>query len=229
MPHHDRKHEAAAGRREEVLRTLSEAAAPLSIVEIAGRLAVHPNTVRFHLDTLVANGQVERTERKHRVPGRPPQLFQVTTGMDPTGPRHYQLLAQVLVEGLACEPDPTRKAADAGRAWGRRWAASSDNDETEPARRTDETPDSVTRLTRMLDEFGFAPKQQGHEATAQIGLRHCPFLELAKTSSELVCRIHLGLMQGAMQQWRSTRTVDRLEPFVEPDQCLAHLTTTGGP
>lgn len=223
MPHRDRTHEVAAGRREEVLQTLREAAAPLSIAEIADRIGVHKNTVRFHLDTLVANQRVEQAERAHRVPGRPPQLFQVTTGMDPTGPRHYQLLAQVLVDGLAAEPDPSSKAADAGRAWGRRWAASSGDDETDPARHTDETPDSVTRLTRMLDEFGFAPEQQGDGATAQIGLRHCPFLELAKTSAELVCPIHLGLMQGAMRQWRSTRTVDRLEPFVEPDRCVAHL------
>ena len=38
-----------------------------------------------------------------------------------------------------------------------------------------------------------------------------------------MCSVHLGLMQGAMQTWESPLTVDRLEPFVPPDLCVAHL------
>ena len=63
----------------------------------------------------------------------------------------------------------------------------------------------------------------------QIGLRHCPFLELAETRSEIVCPVHLGLMQGAMEAWHSPVAVDRLEPFVEPDLCLAHLSSQESP
>jgi len=55
-------------------------------------------------------------------------------------------------------------------------------------------------------------------------LRHCPFLELAETSAQVVCPVHLGLMQGAMDAWGAPVDVDRLDAFVEPDLCLAHLT-----
>jgi hypothetical protein len=35
--------------------------------------------------------------------------------------------------------------------------------------------------------------------------------------------MHLGLMQGAMTAMDATVSVDRLDPFVEPDLCLAHV------
>jgi predicted ArsR family transcriptional regulator len=56
-----------------------------------------------------------------------------------------------------------------------------------------------------------------------IRLRHCPFLELAEKYDQLVCRIHLGLMQGALAELRTPVTAARLEPFAEPDACLARL------
>ena len=47
-------------RREEVLEVLRSAVGPLGIAEIAERLGVHPNTVRFHLNALTRAGRVER-------------------------------------------------------------------------------------------------------------------------------------------------------------------------
>lgn len=214
-----------SGRRLAVLRVLKNTREPLSINDIADRLGVHPNTVRFHLDTLVGNGQVERVEADRRTAGRPPLLFRPVRGMDPTGPRHYQLLAELLVQSVATDPDGSARAVEAGRAWGRgKGGASSDSD----AAVADGSGDSVTRLVGLLEEIGFAPEQRQGERHRHIGLRHCPFLELAETRSEVVCSVHLGLMQGAMEAWHSPMTVDRLEPFVEPDLCLAHLATIGG-
>lgn len=212
-----------AGRRLDVLRMLREVQAPLAIVDIAGRLGVHPNTVRFHLDTLMESGQVERAEVDRRATGRPPQLFQVVRGMDPTGPRDYRLLAEVLAHSLATDPDPSTRALDAGRAWGRRRGSVADD-----ASGT-RTREPVSRLVGLLEELGFAPERRDNDGRAQIGLRHCPFLELASDRSEIVCPVHLGLMQGAMDAWQSPATVDRLDPFVEPDLCLAHVAVAGAP
>ena len=36
-------------------------------------------------------------------------------------------------------------------------------------------------------------------------------------------------MQGAMEAWHSPVAVDRLEAFVEPDLCLAHLSSMESP
>ncbi|MDH6193461.1 putative ArsR family transcriptional regulator [Mycobacterium frederiksbergense] len=198
-------------RRVDVLSMLKASAKPLTIVEIAAELGIHANTVRFHLDHLQESGQVERVQPQHRSPGRPAQMYQAVRRMDPTGPTRYRVLAEILAEGLATDDNPAAKAREMGRAWGRtvqRPAATSPAD----------------ALLHMLDDFGFAPEPP---EGGQLRLRHCPFLELAQTRAAVVCPIHLGLMQGALESWRGSwsteLTVGRLDPFVEPDVCLAHL------
>lgn len=216
MPSRSDKPRSATGRRGDIVRVLKRAPHPLSITDLADRLGVHPNTVRFHLDTLVANGQIERVSTEHRVPGRPPQLFRAVSGMDPAGPRHYRLLAEILVDTLAGESDRRDRAVEAGRLWGRQHAASQDTGQEDP----------VGRLVTLLDEVGFAPEradEPADAATPRINLRNCPFLEIAVDHPQVACPIHLGLMQGAMDSWRSPVTVDRLDAFVEPDRCVAHL------
>lgn len=211
-------------RREAVLRLVRDASDPLGVAEIAERLGIHANTVRFHLDTLVADGRVDRTKAESGTQGRPPQLYRVAPGMDPMGERHYRTLAEVLSVTLATDPDPSGRGVEAGRLWGRRHASTV----TEPpnvSRRAD-TPESgamVDRLIQMLEELGFAPDQSTGGDHPQIHLRNCPFLELAVHHTEVVCPIHLGLMQGALDAWDSPLTVERLNPFVAPDRCTAHL------
>jgi predicted ArsR family transcriptional regulator len=53
--------------------------------------------------------------------------------------------------------------------------------------------------------------------------RHCPFLGVAESQKAVVCPIHLGLMQGALETWQAPVTVERLDAFVEPDLCLVNL------
>ena len=84
--------------------------------------------------------------------------------------------------------------------------------------------ESINHLVGILDGFGFAPERRNSGGIRQIGLRHCPFLELAETRANVVCPIHLGLMQGVLESSAEPVTVDRLDAFVEPDLCLAHLT-----
>jgi len=218
MPEQDQQ---TRGRRREVLHLLREAGGPVSIAEIAERLGIHANTARFHLESLVRNGQVERSTADPGSPGRPPQLFLAARRMDPVGPRHFRVLAEVLAASLATDPDAQGRIVEAGRLWGRHQAPS-----VAAATAIDEASgpvESVDRLMRLLDELGFAPVRAAGGDRTQIGLRQCPFLELAVSRSDVVCPVHLGLMQGAMTSWGSSLTVDRLEPFAEPDLCLAHL------
>jgi predicted ArsR family transcriptional regulator len=91
---------------------------------------------------------------------------------------------------------------------------------------------------RILDEIGFVPeladsKPAHAEATyaeathaesgREIRVRHCPFLEVAEEHREVVCAVHLGLMQGALAEMRAPVTAERLAPFVEPSLCVATL------
>jgi predicted ArsR family transcriptional regulator len=77
----------------------------------------------------------------------------------------------------------------------------------------------------MLDELDVAPESVGErpDRPDKVRLRHCPFLEVAKPHRDLVCELHLGLMQGALNELRSSVTVTSLEPCAEPSACLAHL------
>ena len=199
MPQPRNDSRPAAGRRVEVLRTLNKETRPLSIGDIADRIGVHPNTVRFHLNTLAANGQVERVESDRRAPGRPPQLFKSIRRMDPAGPRDYRLLAEVMVDALAADPDPPGRAIEAGRAWGHQHGTSSDG------ARSSRNQQPVGQLVTLLDELGFAPERddaagQDSGRTPRVGLT-------------------LGAFQSPSTGWRH---------FAESDLCVAHLAPHGG-
>ncbi|OBF75048.1 transcriptional regulator [Mycobacterium sp. 852002-51613_SCH5001154] len=209
----------SASRRRAVLRVLRASPDPMSIAAIADVLGVHPNTVRFHLDSLVGDGQVEHVELDRKGPGRPPLMFRAVRQMDRGGTRHYRLLAEILAVAFAGERDAGAKALAAGRAWGQKLEASLEAVPTEPA----SADDAIDHLVNMLDELGFAPERRATDGEQQVGLRHCPFLELAENRTAVVCPVHLGLMQGAMEAWGAPVSVDRLDAFVEPDLCVAHL------
>ncbi|MGV0627372.1 helix-turn-helix transcriptional regulator [Mycolicibacter minnesotensis] len=207
------------GRRLDVLRLVQAADEPLSIIQIADELGVHPNTVRFHLDTLVEEGRVELAEPDYKGRGRPALMFRAVRQMDRGGTRRFRLLAEILTMGLAADQDPSAKALAAGRAWGQRLRPLHDPEEPFDAE------ESTDHLVEMLDELGFESEHLPADIAGetQLGLRHCPFLELAETSGDVICPIHLGLMQGALEAWEAPLVVERLDPFAQPDLCVAHL------
>jgi predicted ArsR family transcriptional regulator len=196
---------------------------PLSIVAIADLLHVHPNTVRFHLKHLVERGQVEQVEPSRSSPGRPPLMFRAREGMDPTAPRNYLLLAEVLTADLGTERDFATKAKRAGRAWGHQLI------DAAPARSTNDDDEAVDHLVAILDNYGFAPERRIDDGQQSIGLRQCPFLDLVGSQARVICPVHLGLMQGVLGSLGATVTVERLDPFVEPDLCVARLGSAGSP
>lgn len=211
-------------RRELVYGLLQSADEPLSIAEISRRGDVHPNTVRFHLNALTALGRVEQIENLARTPGRPALLFRAVIGMDPAGPRRYRLLAEILVAGLLESSNPRESAIAAGRAWTSQQEQPSTAPESGDA--ASEGHDPTGGLMHLMGDLGFAPELRHDEAgdsRTELHLRHCPFLELVKTAADVVCPLHLGLMQGALQNWGSTIQATSLQPFVEPDRCVAQL------
>jgi predicted ArsR family transcriptional regulator len=210
----------SVGRRREVLRVLRASPDPMSIAAIAEVLSVHPNTVRFHLDSLVGDGQVEQVAPGRKGPGRPPLMFRAVRQMDRGGTRHYRLLAEILTMAFAAERDPRAKALAAGRAWGR----TVDSRLQSPPADATSVDGAIEHLVDVLDELGFAPERRTIKGKQQVGLRHCPFLELAENRTSVVCPVHLGLMQGALEAWGAPVSVDRLDAFIEPDLCVARLT-----
>lgn len=208
-------------RREAVLEALRASDAPLGVTELAEGLGVHPNTIRFHLDALVADGLVDRRLEAPSGRGRPRTVHAPHPGMDRGGLRQYHLLAKILLGQLSTSHDPGAAAEAAGRSWGGYLV-----EQVPPSHQTD-AAEATERLTSMMTDLGFAPEPAGKGS--RIRLRHCPFLELAEEYSATLCPLHLGLMQGALSEIRAPIAATRLEPFAEPDACLVHLSPTHGP
>jgi predicted ArsR family transcriptional regulator len=204
-----------------VLDALRAADAPLGVTELAERLGIHPNTVRFHLDALVSQGLVDRSLEEPSGRGRPRTVHAPHPGMDRGGQRQYQLLAKILLSQLSTSPDADAAAEAAGRNWGGYLV-----DHIPPSRQPG-VAEATQRLTAMMSDLGFAPEPDG-EAARRIRLRHCPFLELAEEYSSTLCPLHLGLMRGALTEIRAPLAATSLEPFAEPDACIVHLSPTRG-
>jgi predicted ArsR family transcriptional regulator len=209
---------AFGASRARVLEVLRAAPTAVGVREISEQTGLHSNTARFHLDTLVKEGLAERRTEGAGRPGRPRTVYRAAASQVPAGLRSYRLLAQMLT-GLVTEalPQPTQSAVGAGEAWGRYLV-----DTPAPTQRVD-AEEAVRRLTQVLTDVGFAPGPPQDRPEPVIPLHHCPFREIAEQHRDVVCSLHLGLMRGALKEVRAPVGVDRLEPFVEPSLCLAHL------
>lgn len=208
-------------RRAEVLARLREAQGPLTVAAVAEQTGLHVNTARFHLDGLVGDGLAERTSEERDTPGRPRILYSARA--EALGPRSFGLLAEMLT-GLVASLDGAGPAAvDAGRAWGRHLV-----ERPAPSQRLD-AQEATARLNRVLDAIGFQPSAHADGDDVEVRLHHCPFREVAERHTDVVCAIHLGLMQGALDEMRAPLDAESLDPFVTSNLCVARLRRTAVP
>ena len=208
--------------RARVLTVLQETGVPLGVGDVAERVQLHPNTIRFHLDGLVEAGLAERASEDRDEPGRPRTLYAASPDSVRVGRRSYRLLAEILTSYLAAQtPQPAKAALKAGEAWGRFLT-----ERPVPFQSVDASV-ATRRLVETLDDIGFAPEAKTAGRKRQILLHHCPFRETAEEHRDVVCSIHLGLMRGLLAELGAPLEAQRLDPFVEPSLCVAHLVTRG--
>ena len=206
--------------RAHVLDLLRAAGSPAGVRDIADQAGLHPNTARFHLDALVDAGLAARAPKERTTPGRPSMAYRAVAGGETMGRRRYRLLAEMLTSLIAgMLPKPGEAAGEAGREWGRYLT------EPPPPYQRLDASEAVERLTATMAEIGFAPEAVTDGTQYQLRLRQCPFREVAENHQDVVCQLHLGLMQGALAQMRAPVTADRLQPFAEPSLCIAYLAT----
>lgn len=208
--------------RARVLAVLQGANAALGVREVAEGVRLHPNTARFHLDGLVEGGMARRSAEDRELPGRPRSLYAASPDSAGTGRRSYRLLAEILTSYLASHTKQPRQAAlKAGNAWGHFLT-----DCPTPSRRIDAAA-ATRHLVEALDDIGFDPEAVRAGRKRQILLHHCPFRETAEEHGDVVCSIHLGLMQGMLSELDAPLEAERLDAFVEPNLCVVHLAARG--
>ena len=200
-------------------RILAELAGegPLDARQLAERVGLHVNTIRVHLNALAEAGLVSSETLPPRGRGRPRIAYRPMAEVGDEGGRRYRLLAEILTT-LAARFG--RKAGDQlveiGESWGRYMV------ESPPPFESLTDDEAVGRLLALLDDVGFRSELETGRRR-RIRMRPCPFLELARAHRDIICPIHLGLMRGALSESGATTRVTRLEPFVQPDLCVAHL------
>ena len=204
--------------RARVLDVLRAAGSPLGVQEVAEQMGLHPNTARFHLDALTDAGLAVREPLPRATPGRPSMAYRPVGAGGSAGQRRYRLLAEMLTSLIAgMMPDPREAAVQAGEEWGRFLT-----EQPAPYQRPD-AAQAVDRLSVTLADLGFAPRAVAEGAHYRVRLHQCPFREVAEGHQDVVCGLHLGLMQGALAEMRAPLTADELQPFAEPSVCIAHL------
>lgn len=229
-----RTHRALSGvSRVAVLDVLRTSRTPLDVPALAAAVGLHPNTVRSHLDRLLEVGLVSEAIEARTRPGRPRLLYTaVAPETDPAAPGSagpaesgttedsYRLLAGLLADSLAAGTPDARaggeRAGDAGRRWSEQFVPAD-----EPTAGPIDPAGAIDRVVEILDGVGFAPALS--EDRTAIELHRCPFLDVAKDHSDIVCSVHRGLMQGALDRMHALTIGIRLEPFVRPGVCVAHV------
>jgi predicted ArsR family transcriptional regulator len=130
----------------------------------------------------------------------------------------HALLAAALASSLEPLPDGVEIAETAGRSWGRVLV-----ERLEPGRTADEAA-CVERIALLLRRRGFAPER----TSAGLVMHRCPFRELAERYPRVVCSLHAGLIEGALQELEAPLELERLEPWASPSTCVAHLAPRDG-
>lgn len=203
----------AEPRRRRLVDELEAAPDGLDAQELARRLELHPNTVRWHLGILGDAGVVESKAAPRSGPGRPRIVYELSAETRAPGREEYRLLATILAGTVSGEEGGSGRAEDSGREWGRFLVH-----RPAPNVRLHDR-EAVAEVTRMLGEQGFRPDADGTE----ISMRRCPFHDLAEQHPEVVCAVHRGMISGALEELGSTLRVDALDVFVEPNLCVALL------
>lgn len=191
----------------------------MPLAALVEQVGGHPNTTRGHLDVLRAAGLVRRVVGPSSGRGRPPWLHSLTDvgrsvvrRIDSTvGDLDLDALALAFVRHLRTLPDPSGTAREVGRGW-----AASLGQVTRARTRCGRAQAVIDRLDRM----GFTPVRVeppgerggggpdgpdgsdgpgGSGAVDDLILRSCPLLESAGAHPEVVCQIHLGLVEGLLE------------------------------
>ena len=219
-----------------ILEVLIDQPEPCTVRALSALTRQHPNTIREHLDGLVADRLVARTRACAQRRGRPAWLYSATpdVGSD-QGAGHYAALASALAAQIVrTNRQPRVDAIEAGRVWGRDLVRRSPvgvgvgvgvGMGPVPGAATASSAVAARReVVTLLEELGFAPSPDARVGV--VKLRRCPLLEAAHQHPEVVCGVHLGIVRGALNELgvdtdRTERTT--LQPFSEPGACRLDL------
>ncbi|GAA5032066.1 helix-turn-helix domain-containing protein [Terrabacter aeriphilus] len=227
--------EGVGGTRRAVLDlVLAESGDPrtdgsgLTAAQVGRLLGIHVTTARWHLERLVAAGQLVAGERRGGV-GRPRKVYRTAGAHAPGlgGADALDSFAALLISTWAQAREGGERVAP--EEAGARWVAdrtSADASTRAPAGTTGAWLGKVGLTVDILAEWGYEPELQTADRgrSVELTLHDCPFAAMARDHPEVVCGIHLGLLRGTLAAVGEPDAGVELQPFVTASSCTARMT-----
>lgn len=192
--------------RSRVLSAVESASSPLSVDDVCAATGLHANTVRTHLDVLLAAGSIVREQAEATGRGRPRWLYRVEQRV--ASPFRY--LAEALTAQLAQSSDAALADAAAER-----WA------QAIPTLPEAQDPDeAVHEAVDALNRLGF--QAVASPVGDAIAVNGCPYTDIVD-DNPVICTIHAALVDRLLEQTGQPVQVTSMDVWTRRDMCVARL------
>lgn len=171
-----------------------------TISELCEATGLHANTVREHLQRLIEGGYVIQTSERRTTRGRPRTLYSAATG----APGASSPVAREKVAEAARRGDMLRRILD-----------------EEESDLGCEATYQLDALIDHLEESGFEPIIDEDEL--RVELTPCPHAASAAEHRPILCQVHLGLMQGVLNQAGGPIEAECVLASANPEECTVQL------
>ena len=196
-----------------VLAALRDQPDLVELEALARHIGRHPNTLRDHLAALLEAGLVERHQAPSDGRGRPRWLYGAA------GPavidENAELAASLAWRIAHRERDPRAAIRDVSTHWAGQVVARLGLTRQRTAR------EGRTQVVQVLDELGYAPEPDSR--VDKVALTRCPLLQVASDVPDVVCNVHLGLVEELLEVSGADPTRATLTPFAAPGLCALRL------
>lgn len=171
-----------------------------TIGELCDATALHPNTVREHLQRLIEGGYVVPTTEHRTTRGRPRVLYSAATG----APEASSPVAKQKVDDAARRGDLLRRVLQA-----------------DPSELGQRATYQLDALVEHLEESGFEPVIDEERLTVELS--PCPHAAASPEHRPVLCQVHLGLMRGVLAQAGGPLTARCVRSAARPEECTVEL------
>lgn len=192
----------AGGTRAAILEFLCQVGEPVGVARICEEFGLNHTGVRRHLANLRDAGLVARSAAPPAGRGRPTLEFQATAAAHEEPGARQRDLVRLLLEMVTTGEDARAVGRRAGErlATEVRAASAGLRPPTGDVARDLDSPDLEDTLRAIeiaARRMGFDPaRHSGPDGREEVVLRHCPFADGAVLAPDVVCELHLGMVEG---------------------------------
>ena len=218
-------------KQRNVLDALHEFPHGAKISELAESLDSHVNTVRSHLDELIAKDAVQVMPAPARGRGRPSYVFHVRSPKTETVAEEYVSLIGVLTNMLVDQDSLDEKTYARALEIGRQWAQTMNDKVPAEGAADNEDPSALAleSLFSRLRDLGFDPAPPAGDIESAEGtdleLHACPLTVRGTRPHPFICAVHEGYLDFQAEGHVEPHLRLNLQPMSRPGVCSIKVRT----